>query len=822
MRIAHLIVGSLVANALFATVEDEPKLALKATPGAAVTTEKDESRDDKAAIADKVTPDKSKDLLKNLGTAFISPHWNQRHLLNSTAYASLLALSIDASAALGKPIVLDPDSTLQGPITLKEYINSLNQRNYLEYWKNPYIYEPASKERRWYPFSQISIKQIPNDEKTRDAIKAAIDNNHAVVFTYNYTADDCKSREEFFKLKFNLSENEVYPDDSWYYTLYDAEHTMCIIGYDDSDASFIVQDSRSAVKPLALPGLNHLDTKGIKSGGTIKIPQKLEYTKFFYKTDGQVGTYRYEFFTLTPNWVKGDLKPPAINDLRMDAARNSEYLSANDNKYNITARITDDIKVTNDIDVILSVPNAGKVTLHSIFKDNTVTSTIPIKSQDAMSAPIAATVTIMARDTSGNETLRESQCYFPYGLPLYFFSEKTISGDQQIIQNHLQPVVTGSDDIQGAANQSTVSGSPVTINLISYLGGDHFNAAAWNQGDDPICTAYGSLIAVSIDRSAYSGSSIVFDPNSTLTVASNVPNYVAHLNNRNYLNKWRHSPDSPYYPELFNPLMNRYAFSHISVQQIPNNYNAKQEIRNAIRNNQPVVFSFHYWNGFESHSPNLFKDFWHSKSESDLFTIINSPNNETGKNGHTLCIIGYDDSDNSFIVQNSWGTTGIRSHGTLRIPQDLVYDAWHYYNSTWPFTVLGGEYRFEFYKLTPNWILNDTQPPTINNLSVDYYPNPNFPILPNPYYDIIINITDNVKVTDVASVSLTVPGYGTIFLGGAFNGTIWTTSLMIPDATNPITAIINVIAYDTSGNQCVESIPAYFSHGLPSNMWPIL
>ncbi|MDR2696944.1 MAG: hypothetical protein LBB40_00530, partial [Holophagales bacterium] len=85
-----------------------------------------------------VVSDARKNLLTTLGSAFVSPDWNQGNLLNSTAYGTLLALSIDASAAFGKPIVLDPDSTLQGPSTVNEYITGLNQRNYLENWQKPF------------------------------------------------------------------------------------------------------------------------------------------------------------------------------------------------------------------------------------------------------------------------------------------------------------------------------------------------------------------------------------------------------------------------------------------------------------------------------------------------------------------------------------------------------------------------------------------------------------------------------------------------------------------------------------------------------------
>jgi hypothetical protein len=239
-----------------------------------------------------------KNLLPSLGKSFEASRWKQRHLLNSTAYASLLALSIDASATFGKQIVFDPDSTQEAPVTVWHYIEGMNQRGYFEQWKDQFYLTLEPEDDHWYPFSQISIQPIPNGKDTRDAIKAAIDSNKAVVFTYNFLMRDASSREEFFRLKFNLSQKEVYPDDSSYDTLYDGAHTMCIVGYDDADQTFIVQESRSIDRVAPLPGLAYVSNKEALPAGLIKISQNLEYSDFLIKSDNITGAYRHEFFTL--------------------------------------------------------------------------------------------------------------------------------------------------------------------------------------------------------------------------------------------------------------------------------------------------------------------------------------------------------------------------------------------------------------------------------------------------------------------------------------------------------------------------------------------
>jgi len=647
-----------------------------ATAAQAVQAPPETSNESNGAGAPEPSPRRA-NLLAVFGGRFFPHQWDQRRQLNSTAYASTLALSIDASAAFGRPTALDPDSTSQAQVTADKFVQNLNRRGYIERRSNPHrlVSSPASEGRQRQPLGQVSIQRIPNGGDTRDAIKAAIDTGHAVVFTYNFTLGDCSSRAEFFRLKFNLADDEVYPDNSSYDTLYDGEHTMCIVGYDDGDGTFIVHDSRGVRKRFRLPGLAYVDSN---AQGTVRIPQSLAYTDFLYRSNALAGTYRHEFFVLAPQWVNGDAQPPAVDAPEMDA----------------------------DAPAVESSKKLG----HSIWP-------------------------------------------WPYGGNL----------------------------------------------VETYLHGP-FDAENWNQRWWSNCTAYGSLVAASVHASISKGGPIVLDPDSTLSGGSTVPNYIASLNNRGYLNDWGKG-------NAIDKLINRHAFSSIGLQQIGNDNGAKQAIRTAIDNKQPVVFRLRHWKQHNTppYSIYLFDTFWYNKSEDDIFTDINDPANEADDEGHVMCIIGYDDSDGTFIVQNSWGTNTMildgRPNGTLKIPQNLVYDKWHYYSPLLPF--IGGEYRFGFYKLAPQWITNDTEPPTVSI--------PQRPTQISEHYAIYtVYASDNIKATDVeikVVIPGATPGKDTLYSQVRCEVSDGEAGIIVRHSESNATpkpkyidAVFTVTAYDSSGN----------------------
>jgi len=786
MKISRLIVGSILAGTLFATLHS----------GTAITHAFQVPQD---APNDTDVPGPSPrhvNLLTELGGAFVPHQWNQRHQLNSTTYASLLALSIDASKTFGRPIVLNPDFAPQAQVTADRYVQTLNKKNYLELCSNPYhsVFPlPSEEERQLQPFNQISMQRIPNGESTQSAIKAILDNGRAIVFTYNFALEDCSSREAFFRLKFNLADDEVYLDNSSYDTLYDGDHTMCIVGYDDGDATFIVQDSRSVQNQISLPGLTYM---GANTYGTIRIPQSLEYTDFLNKLNGLTGTYRHEFFVLVPEWGKTDTKPPKISDLNLciaeyvDVAEDHDYPNE---EYCISVQIMDDVKVADDVSVEISVFGENKVSLRSIFEGNTVTCMIPILAPDSMSAPIVATITMTARDTSGNQIISEFQCNFSSGLPIPIFSELSrLSITSNHVANSLQ---TEFPVFLFPRIKKYISLDLLPPNLVTSYLGKAFVPHNWEQvvGN---CVAYGSLVAASVHASIAKGKSIVLDPDSTLSGGSHVPDYIAMLNKRGYLNDWGG------YASSIDTLKNRHAFSNVELQQIGNDDSAKQAIRTAIDNKQPVVFVIRPWVGWGSDSDNLLTRFWRRELESKEFTEINNDGNEWQwhVSGHAMCITGYDDTDGTFIVQNSWGTSTNnpegRPHGILKIPQNLVYRRWHYHWNWWPATVAGGEYRFQFYKLVPHWITNDTLPPVIGDLSLSLAPSDSLPIKLPPW-EYSIKVTDNIKATD-AVITIDAPGYKKQVLQCAVYGN--SGAGFFAPFGSLVPATVTVAAYDSSGN----------------------
>jgi hypothetical protein len=242
--------------------------------------------------------------------------------------------------------------------------------------------------------------------------------------------------------------------------------------------------------------------------------------------------------------------------------------------------------------------------------------------------------------------------------------------------------------------------------------------------------AYASLVALSIDLSKYFGVPTVLDPNSTLNGSTSVTDYIASLNKRKYLEDWDYSSTNIGLPKK------RYNFSNITINQIGNTGNPKSEIRLALVDRMPVIFVLNYCRIYRKQ---FLQYFWDTKLENDIFTDIDAASKEKSGDGHAMCITGYNDlfaysPVPSFTLQNSWGV-GVfqeigrdpitdnpiydynRLNGRLRIPQNINYTKWLYHNATWPFTILGGIYRYEFYKLQASW--KSMVPVEIHDLKTD-------------------------------------------------------------------------------------------------------
>jgi|GEM_PF-2167692 len=104
-------------------------------------------------------------------------------------------------------------------------------------------------------------------------------------------------------------------------------------------------------------------------------------------------------------------------------------------------------------------------------------------------------------------------------------------------------------------------------------------------------------------------------------------------------------------------------------------------IKAVLNGGQAVTFAYYLpgagWNDFEQ--------FWSSSTEATAWPDIDKysgSNFDSGAGGHLTCLVGYDDSNASWIVLNSWGTTNGRPDGTFEIPQAMGYNDYLLYGGT--------------------------------------------------------------------------------------------------------------------------------------------
>lgn len=99
---------------------------------------------------------------------------------------------------------------------------------------------------------------------------------------------------------------------------------------------------------------------------------------------------------------------------------------------------------------------------------------------------------------------------------------------------------------------------------------------------------------------------------------------------------------------------------------------AINNIKNIIYQNKAVTFAFYLpttaaWSNFDS--------FWNYGLGTDIWdpTPYCGVAFGTGNGGHLVTCVGWDDSSNSWIMLNSWGTTSNRPDGTFRVKMDMPY-----------------------------------------------------------------------------------------------------------------------------------------------------
>jgi hypothetical protein len=92
-------------------------------------------------------------------------------------------------------------------------------------------------------------------------------------------------------------------------------------------------------------------------------------------------------------------------------------------------------------------------------------------------------------------------------------------------------------------------------------------------------------------------------------------------------------------------------------------------IKSVLDQNQPVTLSFFLPNAGWSD----FDNFWDSESETTPWSSVDAYSGQSMDGGHLVCVVGYDDTNNSWLIQNSWGTTSGRPDGTFELSQTMGY-----------------------------------------------------------------------------------------------------------------------------------------------------
>ena len=113
-----------------------------------------------------------------------------------------------------------------------------------------------------------------------------------------------------------------------------------------------------------------------------------------------------------------------------------------------------------------------------------------------------------------------------------------------------------------------------------------------------------------------------------------------------------------------------WAFTEISTKYFMIDSNNTNDIKNVLASGYPVLCGIMVYESFKNDSATQTGN-------------ISTPNVKKEKllGGHAICIVGYDDNKQAFIVRNSWGTTW-GDNGYCYIPYDyianinLAFDFW--------------------------------------------------------------------------------------------------------------------------------------------------
>jgi hypothetical protein len=235
------------------------------------------------------------------------------------------------------------------------------------------------------------------------------------------------------------------------------------------------------------------------------------------------------------------------------------------------------------------------------------------------------------------------------------------------------------------------------INLATYMNfASCGGPSGWNQGACGNCWVWGSTAAASLDDGHASGapqlfSTQWFDSDYYATAGQSVCNGGDDTTFANWYNShpkfipWTNTgagyadgsgPSAPATPVSAIAQSPSVGVGNIAVAQIATSSVSQEEaianIKSVLDNHQAVLLAFFLpsagWTDFENA--------WDNQSETTPWAGVDAYNGSTmdsGGGGHLVCVVGYDDTDSAWIVQNSWGTTSGRPDGWFELPQAMNY-----------------------------------------------------------------------------------------------------------------------------------------------------
>jgi hypothetical protein len=265
--------------------------------------------------------------------------------------------------------------------------------------------------------------------------------------------------------------------------------------------------------------------------------------------------------------------------------------------------------------------------------------------------------------------------------------------DAHRIERSLLPLAKNDPHIEYNLAQARSANVTATLNLLSYFA---YTPATWNQQQCGDCWVWGSTAACSMDMAIrggardllsvqYMNSNYNNGTGSNWACCGGYPSAFASF----YQSHKMFVPNSntgASFADASGACPGSTARSASSIVTNPNHpitsisdnviainggqASAIANIKAQLNANHPVPFCYFMtsagWNAFDS--------FWSNSPASAIFPIDSYHGGSNG-GGHCVCCVGFDDSDSTWIMLNSWGTTSTRPDGTFKIPQALTYTA---------------------------------------------------------------------------------------------------------------------------------------------------